>query len=80
MGVQAGKTPMDPSTPDGKLLHDAWHGIIAAPGGPSRIVWGTEARDAQTRLWGFFDWESVEQHAAFAKSYVFLIHAVAWAC
>ncbi|KAF3038757.1 hypothetical protein E8E11_003804 [Didymella keratinophila] len=67
MGVQTGKTPMDPTTPDGRLLHDAWTSVIAAPGGPARVYWGTEVENP-SKIWGFFDWESLEQHEAFAKS------------
>jgi hypothetical protein len=68
MGVQAGKTPMDPNTPDGSLLLDAWKAVITAAGGPQRVYWGTEL-GTWSRVWGFFDWESVEEHEAFARSY-----------
>lgn len=67
MGVQHGKTPMEPSTPDGKILDDAWKTITSAPGGPTRVCWGLE-EDDQSRVWAFFDWDSLEQHEQFAKS------------
>jgi hypothetical protein len=69
MGVQAGKTPMDPATADGKILRQAWESVIRASEGPKRVLWGTEFSDP-SRIWGFFDWESIEQHEAFARSYV----------
>lgn len=69
MGVQAGKTPMDPATADGKILRQAWKSVIRASEGPKRVLWGTEFSDP-SRIWGFFDWESIEQHEAFARSYV----------
>ncbi|KAF2623314.1 hypothetical protein BU25DRAFT_425074 [Macroventuria anomochaeta] len=67
MGVRPNKTPMDPSTADGKILSDAWKAVIQAPGGPQRVFWGLEEED-RGRIWGWFDWESVEEHEAFAKS------------
>lgn len=67
MHIQPGKTPMDPTTPDGKILTHAWQAITAASGGPQRVYWGTELANP-SRIWAFFDWESVAQHEAFAKS------------
>lgn len=67
MHIQPGKTPMDSTTADGKILKQAWEAITAAPGGPQRVYWGTELADP-SRIWAFFDWESLAQHAAFATS------------
>lgn len=67
MGVQAGKTPMDASTPDGILLLDAWKAVTTAPGGPARVYWGTEVEDP-SRIWAWFDWSSLEEHQEFAES------------
>jgi hypothetical protein len=53
MGVQAGKTPIDASTPDGAILHNAWKSIIDAPGGPQSIFWALERSD-ENRFWGWF--------------------------
>lgn len=67
MGVKNGKTPMDPTTSDGKILADAWEAVIKAPGGPERVYWGLEVEDS-SRIWGWFDWKSLEEHEEFAKS------------
>ncbi|KAF3048405.1 hypothetical protein E8E12_011772 [Didymella heteroderae] len=68
MRVQTGKTPMDARSPDGQLLLSAWGAVMGAPGGPQRVCWGTELEDA-SRIWCFFDWEGLEQHASFAKTF-----------
>ena len=67
MGVQADKTPLDASTPDGALLLDAWKSIITAPGGPESIIWALEKGD-QGKLWGWFEWENLRAHEEFAVS------------
>lgn len=61
MGVKTGKTS------DGKILINAWEAIIKAPGGPQRIFWGLEVEDS-SKIWAWFDWNSLEEHNEFAKS------------
>lgn len=67
MGVQAGETPVDASTPDGEILDNAWKSIINAPGGPQSIFWALENGD-QSRFWGWFAWDSLRTHEEFALS------------
>ena len=72
MRVQPGKTPMDASTPDGALLNNAWKAVTTAPGGPQRVYWGLEEEEEEeedsSTIWAFFDWNSLDEHEAFAKS------------
>lgn len=67
MGVKPGLDIMDPSKPEGRILPDAWRTVTTKPGGPSRVCWGLEHEDP-SRVWAFFDWESVEQHHNFIKT------------
>ncbi|KAJ8060115.1 hypothetical protein OCU04_010469 [Sclerotinia nivalis] len=68
MGVKAGLNVMDQSTPEGKILWGAWRAVVAAPGGPSKVYFGLEIEDP-SKIWGFFDWKSIEEHQSFAKSF-----------
>ncbi|CAF3555538.1 unnamed protein product [Fusarium graminearum] len=68
MGVKPGINIMDPTTPEGKILDEVWSTVITKPGGPSRVYWGLE-KDDPLRIWGFFDWDTVEQHEKFAKEH-----------
>jgi hypothetical protein len=65
MGVKPGIDIMDPSTPEGNILHQAWSTVLIKPAGPSRVYYGLE-EDNPLRIWGFFDWDTVEQHEKFA--------------
>ncbi|KAM0364976.1 hypothetical protein ACHAO7_009545 [Fusarium culmorum] len=69
MGVKPGIDIMDPTTPEGNILYEAWSTVITKPGGPSRVYWGLE-KDDPLKIWGFFDWDTVEQHEKFAKDQV----------
>jgi hypothetical protein len=60
---------MDDSTPEGQILTGTWNTILSKPGGPQRVYWGLESKDS-SRLWAFFDFESVRQHEQFAQEYV----------
>jgi hypothetical protein len=66
MGVKPGFDIMDAATPEGKILYQAWKTVITKPGGPSRVYWSLE-KDNPLKIWGFFDWDTVEQHDKFAK-------------
>ncbi|KAG8677664.1 hypothetical protein FPOAC1_003691 [Fusarium poae] len=68
MGVKPGIDIMDPSTPEGNILHQAWSTVLIKPAGPSRVYYGLE-EDNPLRIWGFFDWDTVEQHEKFAIEY-----------
>ncbi|KAF5632401.1 multidrug resistance [Fusarium tjaetaba] len=68
MGVKPNMNIMDHTTPEGKILTDAWKTVISKPGGPQRVYWGLESVDI-SKVWGFFDFGSVEQHRQFAEEY-----------
>lgn len=67
--MKAGLDVMDESTPEGKIVTAAWKGVTSEKTGPFRVYWGMEVENPQN-FWGFFDFESVEEHKKFAKEYV----------
>lgn len=67
MGVKPGLNIMDETTQEGQVLTGAWKAVTSAPGGPHRVYWGLEVEDP-SKLWAFFDWDSIEDHENFAKS------------
>ncbi|KAH7375901.1 hypothetical protein B0T11DRAFT_271189 [Plectosphaerella cucumerina] len=67
MVVKPGLDIMDPSKPEGRVLPGVWNTVTTSPGGPSRVCWGLESEDP-SRVWAFFDWDSVKQHQDFAKT------------
>ncbi len=67
VGVKPGFDIMDESTGEGKVLIAAWNTVAAAPGGPHRVYWGLQVEDP-SKLWAFFDWDSVEDHEKFIQS------------
>ncbi|KFY81249.1 hypothetical protein V500_11590 [Pseudogymnoascus sp. VKM F-4518 (FW-2643)] len=68
MGVKPGLNIMDETTQEGQVLTEAWKAVTSAPGGPHRVYWGLEVEDP-SKLWAFLDWDSVEDHENFAKSF-----------
>lgn len=68
MGVKPGLDIMNEATQEGQVLTGAWKAVASAPGGPHRVYWGLEVEDT-SKLWAFFDWDSVADHENFAKSY-----------
>ncbi|KAF5544799.1 multidrug resistance [Fusarium phyllophilum] len=68
MGVKPNMNILDHTTPEGKILNGAWNTVISKPGGPQRVYWGLESVDP-SKVWCFFDFESVEQHRRFAEEY-----------
>ncbi|CAI6311744.1 unnamed protein product [Periconia digitata] len=68
MVVKPGLDVMDDSTEAGQILRGIYKSVITAPGGPSRIFWGTEVENP-LKLWGFIDWDTVEDHEKFARSH-----------
>ena len=67
MGVKPSLDIMDETTPEGQILEGAWKAVIAAPEGPHQVYWGLEIENP-SKLWAFFDWDSVEDHERFAKA------------
>ena len=67
MGVKPGIDIMDESTPEGKILKNTWETVTTKPGGPHRVCWGLEREDP-SKIWVWFDWDSVEHHQAFAQT------------
>ncbi|KAF1847543.1 uncharacterized protein K460DRAFT_332664 [Cucurbitaria berberidis CBS 394.84] len=68
MRVQAGLDVMNEDTTEGQVLHRTWQNVISLPDGPSRVYWGLEDEEP-SKIWAFFDWESVEEHEVFATMY-----------
>lgn len=66
MGVKPGYKIMDESTPEGKVLPVAYRSVPNLPGGPKNCQWGLVLED-ELEVWGFFEWNSVEEHEIFAK-------------
>lgn len=66
MGVKPDHKIMDESTPEGKVLPTAYNAVTALPGGPQNAHWGLEVED-ESKVWGFFEWNSIEEHETFAK-------------
>ncbi|CAG9991639.1 unnamed protein product [Clonostachys byssicola] len=68
MGVKPGLRITDPNTPEGAVLPGIWKTVLSQPGGPQNVIWGLEKEDP-SKVWAFFDWDSVQQHEVFAKKY-----------
>lgn len=60
---------MDENSPGGRIITKAWKAVTSEPTGPYRVYWGLEVENP-AYSWGFFDFESVEEHQKFAKEYV----------
>ena len=69
MGIKPGLDVMNDDTPEGQILTKVWKTVTTAPGGPQNVCWGIESEDP-SKIWGFFDWNSVEEHQQFAKVWV----------
>lgn len=59
---------MDENSPGGQIITKAWKAVTSEPTGPYTVYWGLEVENP-TYSWGFFDFESVEEHQKFAKEY-----------
>ena len=68
MGVKPDLDVMNDSTDEGQILTGVWNAVTTLPGGPQRVYWGLEVEDP-SKLWAFFDWDSIEEHMKFAKEY-----------
>jgi len=66
MGVKPGLNIMDEDAPEGKVLTGVYNAVVSLPGGPHRVYLGLEAED-RSKLWAFFDWDSIEHHQKFAE-------------
>ncbi|KAF4337429.1 hypothetical protein FBEOM_8706 [Fusarium beomiforme] len=69
MAVKPNIDILDPSTAEGKILNDVWKTVVSKPGGPQRVYWGLEYPTEPSKVWCFFDFDSVEQHRRFAEEY-----------
>ena len=58
---------MDEETWEGKIVAEAWKAVSSVPTGPYQVYYGVEAENP-SKLWGFFDFDSIEHHHRFAKS------------
>lgn len=67
MGAKPGLRVMDESTPEGKVLPNAYNSATVLPGGPQNAFWGLEAENT-LKLWAFFEWNSIEEHELFANT------------
>lgn len=63
---------MDETTNEGKILMTAWKAVTNEETGPYCLYWGQEVENP-SNFWGFFDFDSVEEHQEFAKEYVLYI-------
>lgn len=68
MVVKPNHAVFDSSTPEGKILDNAWDAVTVLPGGPY-WAYGGLLEDDETFLWGFFEFDSVAHHESFAKGY-----------
>lgn len=66
MTVKPDHDVLNEDTPEGKILSDSWHAVANQPTGPYRVFYGLEVENP-SKLWGFFDFASVEEHRKFAK-------------
>ncbi|KAK2033035.1 hypothetical protein LX32DRAFT_635675 [Colletotrichum zoysiae] len=67
-GIKPGLKIMDESTPEGKLYMGVFRTLNTLPGGPLRIYLGVDL-DEPSKVYGFFDWISVDHHEKFAKTF-----------
>ncbi|KAF6819241.1 hypothetical protein CPLU01_13090 [Colletotrichum plurivorum] len=66
MGVRPGLDVMNDNTPEGKVLPTAYNTVTVTPGGPYNAFWGLQLEDP-TRVWTFFEFDSVEAHMEFGR-------------
>ncbi|KAK1980187.1 hypothetical protein LZ30DRAFT_723977 [Colletotrichum cereale] len=67
-GVKPGLDIMDESTPEGKIYVGVFRTLNASPGGPHRMYLSLDL-DEPSKEYGFFDWDSLEHHENFAKTF-----------
>lgn len=68
MIVKPGVDVMDETSPGGQILTKAWNTVTSEKTGPYTVYWGVEVENP-SNFWGFFDFDSVEQHMEFGKEY-----------
>ncbi|KAJ3032294.1 hypothetical protein HK097_005307, partial [Rhizophlyctis rosea] len=66
--IKPGTDPLDETTHEGKVLAEAWKSVTQHSNGPYRGYYGVEVEDP-SKLWCFFDFESVQDHENFAKTF-----------
>jgi hypothetical protein len=67
VGVKPNHQVMNPNTPEGHILNQAWSAVTVAPNGPYWAHGGLDV-DSPLRLWGFFAFDSIAHHQGFAKT------------
>jgi hypothetical protein len=65
MGVKPGIDIMNEETEEGKILPGVYKFVTTTVGGPYDFYWGLELENP-LKLWGFCDWDVVEDHTKFA--------------
>ncbi|GJC87683.1 hypothetical protein ColLi_10521 [Colletotrichum liriopes] len=67
-GVKPGLSIMDEKTPEGQTYLGVYKTLIGSPGGPHRMYLSVDL-DEPSMVYGFFDWDSLEHHENFAKTF-----------
>ncbi|WQF79119.1 hypothetical protein CDEST_04133 [Colletotrichum destructivum] len=67
-GVKPGLKILDENTPEGQIFVGVYKTIISSPGAPHRIYLGVDL-DEPSKMYALFDWDSVEHHENFAKTF-----------
>ncbi|TQN65324.1 hypothetical protein CSHISOI_10116 [Colletotrichum shisoi] len=66
--VKPGLKILDEDTPEGQIYVGVYKMIISSPGAPHRIYLSIDL-DEPSKVYGLFDWDSVEHHERFAKEF-----------
>ncbi|KZL80489.1 hypothetical protein CI238_08857 [Colletotrichum incanum] len=67
-GVKPDLSIMDETTPEGQTYLGVYKMLIVSPGGPHRMYLSVDL-DEPSMVYGFFDWDSLEHHENFAKTF-----------
>lgn len=68
MVVKPGIDVMNEDSPGGQIISKAYKAVTSEPTGPYTVYYGLEVENP-SNFWGFFDFESVQEHEKFAKEY-----------
>ncbi|KAJ0162857.1 hypothetical protein CTA2_3922 [Colletotrichum tanaceti] len=67
-GVKPGLKILDQDTPEGQIFIGVYNMIVSSPGAPHRVYLSIDL-DEPSKMYGLFDWDSVEHHERFAKAF-----------
>lgn len=67
--VKHGVDVVDETTREGQIMARARKAVTSEKTGPYRVYWGLEVENP-SNSWGFFDFETVEEHERFAREFV----------